>query len=1662
MKKRIISLLLSVLLVVGMIVPATTIESDAVIGSLIKVGLTVCKSVVNGTIKTVKNVDHYDGNVGKCVLGQLKNIAADLTGLDIGEDYGEDTNYGETASTTVVNVDLSTVEAELKNINAALEKNNIAIHQLEQTVIDGIESLSDQMDELKKYIKDTGTELKYNDYLTEFFAFFNQYYEAIGYYEELLSDTLNTTGHSDAYLKNTFDQFYHLQNVEYTGNLHSAVDKLGRYLRGEYLSADYGSVVDVLAKYYYLAYSGQTGVTEYDAYKKAATDTEEMVAHFYYAYCMGVYYEQTITLFQSTYMDTHDTSEYVTDYGTYISETQLVKNLQTLLTNTTGTAGGILKSLLSNYPNEALDYTYVDATGAYYSANAKPTEAINLYPGEKIYFGEIAYAVFGEFSSDLRDAFVGLTTAPKSDESGYYTSSDDNTVQNLDFTIGEQKVATVKVNVKSNPTGAPFRYGQGTKEIPYGISTAADFNNISKYPDKHYILLNDINFNGYAITPIDVFSGTLDGNGYTLKNGKVRVLTATSTIYEKTVNLFYPNQYAKVIGAGIINVLTGTVQDLRIEEFNINVDVAYYKDNETNPCALAVGGLVGYVAPHGEIHRVVVSGGHYDSSVTELSSPGVTITAEGNIGSSSFENYVYVGGIAGLTDINATEIAGCIVEGARIYASSPNGNAAAGGIVGNSQGKITRCVFVPTVNDTQASLTAQGYKSSMMGGIAGMARSSYAEVSYCTVVLPSSANITETDIDKVRYALYFGDQQFYYESFTAYRGMVFGASNAPVVKSTDDASDKGRIYSFNIVKLHSDTTDQTTAMSFIGNQTDPTGYTSVKLHYGELVYDSFDAAAAYAKLRMGAASNTKYIYTLSGKTLDIKYDYEVGGAIQGTFKSTYTAGEYFSPAGLEVYLYNRVNDDSYAGDTYDTVGKYNSLTAHWHFSDETLELISRPLTAGKHTLKVEFENGATASFDITVYAYHTFVEQLVAPTCTEDGSRKLICVDCGLEKDATTVPKLGHHEVKDPAVSPTCSTDGKTEGSHCDRCGEVIVEQQNVGSTGEHGHTIIAGYAPTCTTDGLTDKDYCEGCGLVHTEATVIPATGHNMKSYVILEPTCTNAGIIQDKCKTCGAYGDFATTPALEHSYKDTVVAPTCTQAGYTIHTCEHCGLVYTEADTAPATGHTMKSYVVLEPTCTNAGIIQDKCETCGAYGDFTTVPALEHSYKDTVVSPTCNQAGYTIHTCEHCGTSHISDVIAGGHDWQAKTVAPTHTEVGYTVYTCSHCGETYRSDYTAPVGHTFGEGTVTKEATCTAEGEMKYACSCGNSHTVVIVKTEHDMTDTITGATCTEMGYTTHKCAHCDYSYIDSYTSTAAHSLKNTITDATCTDFGYTTHRCEHCDYSYIDNYRSPASHSLKSTVTDPTCIQMGYTTHKCEHCDYSYIDSYTATAAHSLKNVVTDPTCTEFGYTTHKCRNCGYSYVESYTAPVGHTYDESTATCLHKAKCTVCGVECGELNEHNHESEGDWSKTAKYHTVKYSCCGYAQTEKEEHTWKDGACEQCGYACIHEGGIATCCEQAVCDTCGAHYGELDPNVHTDLYHVAEREATSDAEGNIEYWHCADCDKYYSDRAASTQITEAQSITAKLPRDYTELVLWLVPIVLNAAVIIMLICVLSKRKKKA
>ena len=79
------------------------------------------------------------------------------------------------------------------------------------------------------------------------------------------------------------------------------------------------------------------------------------------------------------------------------------------------------------------------------------------------------------------------------------------------------------------------------------------------------------------------------------------------------------------------------------------------------------------------------------------------------------------------------------------------------------------------------------------------------------------------------------------------------------------------------------------------------------------------------------------------------------------------------------------------------------------------------------------------------------------------------------------------------------------------------------------------------------------------------------------------------------------------------------------------------------------------------------------------------------------------------------------------------------------------------------------------------------------------------------------------------------------------------------------------------------------------------------------------------------------------------------------------------------------------------------------------------------HTGGKATCTERAVCEICGKAFGDLDGNHHANLKHIDAKAATKTAGGNIEYWYCEDCDKYFADAAATKEIKQADTVTAKL-----------------------------------
>ena len=148
------------------------------------------------------------------------------------------------------------------------------------------------------------------------------------------------------------------------------------------------------------------------------------------------------------------------------------------------------------------------------------------------------------------------------------------------------------------------------------------------------------------------------------------------------------------------------------------------------------------------------------------------------------------------------------------------------------------------------------------------------------------------------------------------------------------------------------------------------------------------------------------------------------------------------------------------------------------------------------------------------------------------------------------------------------------------------------------------------------------------------------------------------------------------------------------------------------------------------------------------------------------------------------------------------------------------------------------------------------------------------------------------------------------------------------------------------------------------------------------------------------------------------------------------------------------GEWVSSGGTHTRKCTLDGCNGIETEN--------------CY--GGKATCKYKAICEICGKAYGELDANNHSALKHIEAKAATKDAEGNIEYWYCEDCGKYYSDAAATKEITKADTVTAKLPDepkspqtgDKSNIILWIALLFISGGAVIGTTVIIVKKKKRS
>ena len=183
-----------------------------------------------------------------------------------------------------------------------------------------------------------------------------------------------------------------------------------------------------------------------------------------------------------------------------------------------------------------------------------------------------------------------------------------------------------------------------------------------------------------------------------------------------------------------------------------------------------------------------------------------------------------------------------------------------------------------------------------------------------------------------------------------------------------------------------------------------------------------------------------------------------------------------------------------------------------------------------------------------------------------------------------------------------------------------------------------------------------------------------------------------------------------------------------------------------------------------------------------------------------------------------------------------------------------------------------------------------------------------------------------------------------------------------------------------------------------------------------------------------------------------------------------CDLCGkvISNHEDADNNHVCDHCGKVISNHEDAdKNHICDFCEKiiSNHEDADKDHVCDLCGKVITnHAGGKETCRDKAVCEVCGKSYGELDPNNHTDLKHFPAKAATEDAEGNIEYWYCSGCGKYYSDKDGTKEIKKANTVTAKLPKspqtgDTSNLALWIALLFISGGAVIGTI-VVSKKKR--
>ena len=712
-----------------------------------------------------------------------------------------------------------------------------------------------------------------------------------------------------------------------------------------------------------------------------------------------------------------------------------------------------------------------------------------------------------------------------------------------------------------------------------------------------------------------------------------------------------------------------------------------------------------------------------------------------------------------------------------------------------------------------------------------------------------------------------------------------------------------------------------------------------------------------------------------------------------------------------------------------------------------------------------------------------------AHTCTEDGNYKYYRCTCGeLYEDAdakipTTaekvIDKAGHTDLMlYPAKEPTCDKDGCVAYWFCTGCdnyyfdnngavGEkTTVEKVAIPATGHKWVLVVGGY-----TDGATQHTVrCSVCGQKKDEA-------HADRPGDVSNEWKT------DKDNHWNVYGCGTIMNKAAHTWNEGVVTKeaTCTEPGEKTFTCNVCKATKTEPIPVIAHKYEWKHDETNHwQECSVCHDIIDKAEhtyashkcedtaTCTKAECGYVKPAGQHNWDEgKVTTPaTCTTDGVKTYTCKVCSETKTEPIKASGHSLtKVEAVAATCTEGGNNeYYTCSVCKKVFKADKItettvadetlAALGHSMTK-TDAKAATCTEPGNSEYyTCgNCGKFFSDEAGKTEiakdswvtdaldHDFTGAWVN---TDAAGHYHKCSRCDAT-----DTVVKHTFngKPCNEEDKCTVCGYVkaagVHAWGTAEYKWSDDYKS-----CTATV-------------KCTNCEAVETDV-------AFIGISTTPaTCTVDGktvYTATFSSNLFTTQTKEVTIDkLGHTYgapvwswseDGKTATATFTCTREGCTAETTGHAQTVTATVSGKQNVAPTCTDKGTTTYTAKVTFEKKDYADTKDVQDIPALGHKltktpAKAATCTEPGnneyyTCATCGKFFSDKDGKneiakdswVIDALGHkmtkTPAKAATCVAEGNNEYYTCSVCHKVFKDEQGNTLTTVAAEKLAKDPANHT------------------------------